>query len=268
MLYRGDYSIKDLRRDLETGLGWAHSTESVARYLETIVNELSKLIPRGSYRHTSSQDKSDTKKVVTTSFYKYKGGKIATCHAHGDGTWSIAFTLLGEEELKKQQDLGSKTNEDQLEVLVNTERNGGQLIHHGEIKNKPQACRGHISLNNDEAHRTHKARPQKGGYVPEGPPAVSSTGHRALEDHSSISDVAQPTSNSRAGGHLAYYQRSRDRLSLEQKHIASELAKDVLTRKEERDLFQRLKEMPREEQEQVMNLTKTFKSQKSTASGS
>lgn len=37
MKYRGDYDIKDLRRDLDNGLGWAHSTESVAKYLETIV---------------------------------------------------------------------------------------------------------------------------------------------------------------------------------------------------------------------------------------
>lgn len=41
MRYRGGYTIKDLRRDLDGGLGWAHSTESVANYLETIASHVS-----------------------------------------------------------------------------------------------------------------------------------------------------------------------------------------------------------------------------------
>lgn len=40
MRYRGNYSIKDLRRDLDGGLGWAHSTESVAGYMEMIASHM------------------------------------------------------------------------------------------------------------------------------------------------------------------------------------------------------------------------------------
>lgn len=51
MKYRGDYDIKDLRRDLDNGLGWAHSTESVAKYLETIVRNQT-VIRRPKHRPT------------------------------------------------------------------------------------------------------------------------------------------------------------------------------------------------------------------------
>jgi hypothetical protein len=71
---------------------------------------------RSHHRHTSSDDKYDLKKVVTTRFYSANGSKIATCHAHGDGTWNILFTDASKAQLAKM-DL-SPTTDDALEVTV------------------------------------------------------------------------------------------------------------------------------------------------------
>ncbi|ETS84655.1 hypothetical protein PFICI_02680 [Pestalotiopsis fici W106-1] len=246
MRYRGNYGIKDLRRDLDGGLGWAHTTESIPTVREAKI--------KGSFRHTSSQDKTDPKKVVTTSFFKSRGGKLATCHAHGDGTWSIAFTSLGQEELGKHNVAAVGV---ELDVNVRVEIKEDGLYHHGEMKNKPSACRGHVSLNNDEAHRIHQASDEKetestisGAKVI----AVSSPSEKSgsyERNHTRADIKARPTS---------HYYRGRPQLSEEQQHLASELANEGLTKKDERLIFQRLKTLPWEEQERILQHSKVLKS--------
>ncbi|KAK6087699.1 thioesterase superfamily protein [Seiridium cupressi] len=251
MKYRGGYSIKDLRRDLDGGLGWAHSTESVANYLETIANADS----AGSFRHTSSQDKTDPKKVVTTSFYKARGGKVATCHAHGDGTWSIAFTGLGQDELKKQGT--DAINASQLDVNIRAEVKADGLYHHGEMKNKPLACRGYVSLNNDEVHQVHHAGDQI--------EVVDSSPVQKIEGKTDpkAADLARKAGpvGARSATQWFRYQQDRERLSPRQLQLASDLAKEGLSKKEERSLFQSLKAMPWDEQEQVLKRSKALKTQ-------
>ncbi|KAK9420745.1 hypothetical protein SUNI508_00836 [Seiridium unicorne] len=251
MKYRGGYSIKDLRRDLDGGLGWAHSTESVANYLETIAMREARI--KGSFRHTSSQDKTDPKKVVTTSFYKARGGKVATCHAHGDGTWSIAFTGLGQDELKKQGT--DAVNASQLDANIRAEVKADGLYHHGEMKNKPLACRGYVSLNNDEVHRAH--HPSDQTEVVDSSPIQKIEGKTDAKA-AGLARKAGPV-DARSATQWFRYQQDRERLSPQQLQLASDLAKEGLSKKEERSLFQSLKAMPWDEQEQVLKRSKALK---------
>ncbi|KAH6652600.1 hypothetical protein BKA67DRAFT_646667, partial [Truncatella angustata] len=228
MKYRGGYNIKDLRNDLEGGLGWAHSTESVAHYLETVIPTVLEAKIKGCFRHTSSQDKTDPKKVVTSSFYKSRGGKLATCHAHGDGTWSIAFTRLGKEELAKH---ASETiNSKQLDVHVRAEVKDDGLYHYGEMKNKPLACRGHISLNSDEAHRMHHLDDQAQVEVID----TSTTIMTTVQTSKKSSNVGSQDATGGARGaptHWTHEQQIRNQLNTEQTQLATDLDRDGLTKK-------------------------------------
>lgn len=214
-------------------------------------------LSRGSYRHTSSQDKSDQKKVVTASFYRSDGEKIATSHAHGDGTWSIAFTPLGEEELGKQHSSGSTIGDGQLGVVVRSEVVSGRLFHHGEMKCKPQACRGYISLNSDAVHRARHPQSVDDGVEAE-VTEETRDGDGRRPDGTSL--ACQSTNRQPSAPILAQYQRGRSRLTEEQEQLALGLATPHLSRKEERSLFQQLKEMSWEEQEQVLKHSNLLKS--------
>jgi hypothetical protein len=201
--------------------------------------------------------------VVTTSFYKLKGEKIATSHAHGDGTWSVAFTALGVEELGKQKSSAAIVRDDELEVLVRTEVIAGRLFHHGEMKYKPQACRGDVSLNNDEVHRVHHDEP--GASEDE-----DGTGQEVRGDGGGRPDIqksAHQTANRPVSASvLTQYQHNRNLLHRDQEQLALSLAKPDLSRKEERALFQQLKAMPWEAQERILKHSNWLKLQDRTAS--
>ena len=209
---------------------------------------------RGCFRHTSSQDKADPKKVVTTSFFKSRGGKLATCHAHGDGTWSIAFTTLGQEELRKH-DVAATGVELGVNVRVEIREDG--LYHHGEMKNKPSACLGHVSLNNDEVHRVHHASDDK--KTESSVPDPKATSGAALHETNTSSAPNQARVDYKAT-QRSYYHRGRSQLNEEQQNLAAELAKEGLTKKDERLIFQKLKTLPWEEQEQILRQSKVLKS--------
>lgn len=211
---------------------------------------------RGSFRHTSSQDKTDPKKVVTTSFYKARSGKLATCHAHGDGTWSIAFTGLGREELRKREASGGGSA-DLVDVDVRVEIRDDILYHHGEMRNKPLACRGLVSMNSDDVHRVHHGNEEQGGAEPktQEPKAISGVDSNKKTNN----PERQKAGNSHNPPHRAYYNRGRIQLSDTQQLLASELAKEGLAKKEERAIFQQLKAMPWEEQELILQQSKLLK---------
>jgi hypothetical protein len=221
---------------------------------------------RGSYRHTSSQDKTDSKKVVTTSFYKSKNDKIATCHAHCDGTWNVLFTARGKTEL---QTLGasSTVNEGrQLEVNVRSVEKFGQLFHYGEIIDKPQACRGYVSINEDDVHRMNQSDPatEIGNIpIPAGSSTANHPGANYLRGRTGDTMIhnKQPRSRKSAVVPPVEDYQVRTRLTDEQKQLASDLAKEAITRKEERDLFQKLKSLSWEEQEHVLKLSKAKKAE-------
>ncbi|KAK6223256.1 hypothetical protein LQW54_000373 [Pestalotiopsis sp. IQ-011] len=212
---------------------------------------------RGSFRHTSSQDKTDPKKVVTTSFYKARSGKLATCHAHGDGTWSIAFTGLGREELRKRE-ASAGGAADLVDVDVRVEVRDDILYHHGEMRNKPLACRGVVSMNSDEVHRVHHDNEEQGGAEPKTQElkAISGLGSNKKTNNPEHQKAGDNNSPPRR----AYYNRGRIQLSETQQLLASELAREDLTKKEERAIFQQLKAMPWEGQERILQQSKLLKS--------
>ena len=117
---------------------------------------------RGTYRHTSSEDKYDLKKVVTSRFYKSSGPKIASCHAHGDGTWSILFTEDRKAQLAKANLSSSVKNALEVTVFQRVDENGN-LFHYGEMINKPGVCRRPVPENNDEKHKLKQMEPEEIG---------------------------------------------------------------------------------------------------------
>jgi len=118
---------------------------------------------RGDWRHTSGGDKYDPKKVVTTEFKSAKRCTIATCHAHGDGTWNLLFTSTGKNCLSKMT--LSPVIEAALEVTVLQRIDeAGRVFHYGEMINKPDVCRRPISENNDERHRLKRAELEEMGW--------------------------------------------------------------------------------------------------------
>jgi hypothetical protein len=94
--------------------------------------------------------------VITTKFYVAKGSQIATCHAHGDGTWNLLFSPAGKAELSKMKT--SPATEAALEVAVFQRIDeGGRVFNYGEMLNKPEVCRQSVSENNDELHSLKQA---------------------------------------------------------------------------------------------------------------
>ncbi len=72
--------------------------------------------------------------MITTRFYAANGSKIATCHAHGDGTWNLLFSLAGKAELAKMKI--SPATEAALEVTIFQRIDeGGRVFHYGELLN-------------------------------------------------------------------------------------------------------------------------------------
>jgi hypothetical protein len=131
------------------------------------------------------------------------------------------------------------------------------LYHHGEMKNKPSECLGHISLNNDEVHRIHHASDDRETElsVPGHPQATSGA---ALHETSTTSEPDQARVDYKAT-QRSYYHRGRSLLNDEQQNLAAELAKEGLTKKDERVIFQKLKALPWEEQEQLLRQSKVLK---------
>jgi hypothetical protein len=224
---------------------------------------------RGHHRHTSSDDKYDLKKVVTTRFYSTNGSKIATCHAHGDGTWNILFTEAGKTQLAKM-DL-SPTTEEALDVTVFQRIDeGGKLFHYGEMINKPDVCRRPITENNDERHRLKQAEPGEVNkrtsteLFPTRIPRteeVTADGDDNSRSRKPRNESAITTSRSDVGN-PRYSQYNRDySLTLGQQQLAGELAEGGLTGKEQRSLFQKLKSMPLEQQELILERSKLLKLQ-------
>ncbi|KAI0596161.1 hypothetical protein F4775DRAFT_565837 [Biscogniauxia sp. FL1348] len=285
MKYRGQYNIKDLRSD-SGALGWAHATESAGQYLQDIIPSVCEAKIRGTYRHTSSEDKTDPKKVVTTSFYDHRGRKIATCHAHGDGTWSIAFQKDGQAELRKRDAsapaVGDHDDRPELNVaVVESVSSAGLVIHHGEMIHKPRACRGAVAENNDEVHRAHRASdyaadrcvpPRQASVMP------AHSMHRGAEAQGSTAFLPNANRDSTTGGSKRKKSASEMErlpraeplprlpsgggahlLDAEQQDLAAELARMDLRAREQRMLFSRLKALPWEQQERTLERSKALK---------
>lgn len=189
---------------------------------------------------------------------------MATCHAHGDGSWSIAFTAEGQEELRNCE--AAATDSPQLDVDVRSEIKGGFLYHHGEMKNKPQACQRYVALNNDDVHREHQAdtdgqhdvrtKLNSANANARGPDAKTmgngSKSYAGRNGAPSVNDLS-PTP-------WSHSQRGRPPLAPEQTQLATDLARDGLTKKEERLLFAQLRAIPWEQQEQILKQSKLLKS--------
>jgi hypothetical protein len=223
---------------------------------------------RGNWRHTSSEDKCDLKKVVTTRFYSANGSKIATCHAHGDGTWNILFTLASKAQLSKIK--FSPTMDAKLEVTVLQRIDGrGRVFHYGEMINKPDVCRRPISENNDELHRLKQAELEEmsmRGFTELFPRKIRPTeevttandgNHGGPETQtSSTTPASRPDARK---GRQSRYSREDGLLTPEQEEIAAGLSKEGLTGKEQRSLFQKMKAMPLDQQELILQRSKVLK---------
>lgn len=256
--------IKDLRRDVgEAGLAWVHATESAGKYLQTILPGVSNVSCE------QSDDKYDLKKVITTKFYAANGSKIATCHAHGDGTWNLLFSPAGKTELSKKKT--SPATEAALEVVV-VQRidEGGRVFHYGEMLNKPEVCRQSVSENNDELHRLKQTTLQdrsRSSLKPLFPrkmqPAEEVT--TPNDENSGVLRSRVPsimsTSRPDAGNprQSQYGRIDDDILTPEQEDIAAGLSKDGLKGKEQRSLFQKMKAMPLDQQELILDRSKVLK---------
>jgi hypothetical protein len=210
---------------------------------------------------------------VTTSFFSSKG-KIGTCHAHGDGTWNLVFTPLGKKELEKADASSTPGGKPQLEVTVRSVDRSGCIYHYGEIINKPQACRGFVTLNNDEVHRMH----QLNGAIEGGDYSISassstnnivqSTTKFEIKPAGVSNEATEaPANPPRSRNQFVPHYRSRDQqLSTEHEQIALELAREAITRKEERTVFGRLKDMQWEEQERILERFKAIKAERTNRS--
>ncbi|KAI1631117.1 hypothetical protein F4809DRAFT_193218 [Biscogniauxia mediterranea] len=283
MEYRGQYNIKDLRSD-SGALGWAHATESAGQYLQDIIPSVCEAKIRGTSRHTSSEDKTDPKKVVTTSFYDREGRKIATCHAHGDGTWSIAFQKGGQAELRKRDPSASGSVDDRPErkvAVLESVDSAGLVIHHGEMIHKPRACRGVVAENNDEVHRAHRTSDYAAGRSTPRQALVMPT-HRSIHcgtegqggtallpntnrDHNTGSESKKGTKSKMDRLPRAEplprlpNGRGANLLDAEEQDLAAELARADLRAKEQRVLFSRLKALPWGQQERILEQSKALK---------
>ncbi|CAJ2502691.1 Uu.00g100850.m01.CDS01 [Anthostomella pinea] len=281
MEYRGQHSMKDLRAS--GALGWAHATESVGQYLQGIIPSVCRARIKGLHRHTSSEDKTDPKKVVTTSFYDRRNLHVATCHAHGDGTWKLFFSSHGHDELQK---LGlSAPDEGRPEPKVTVKESVtscGHITHHGEMITKPRGCLATVAINNDEAHRLSA---QDSGTALRQPAANQKPQAKMQRDPQIIPantnheppNQSSPTRKNPSVNHILKTPNkeplpfARDAkthlLDTEQLQLASDLAKPDLKGKEQRALFQRLKSMPPDYQEQILERSKVIKSRASTEAG-
>jgi hypothetical protein len=244
-------------------LGQAYSSVKIYSTMQPKLTQY-----RGNWRHTSSDDKYDLKKVVTTRFYSANGSKIATCHAHGDGTWNILFTLVGKAQLSKIK--FSPTMNANLEVTVLQridER--GRVLHYGEMINKPDVCRRPISENNDELHRLKQAELEEmsmRGFTelfprkiqPTGEVPTASGGDHGGPETQTSSNTPVSRSDVRKGWQSRYGGED-DLLTPEQDEIAAGLSKEELTGKEQRSLFQKMKGMPLDQQELILQRSKVLK---------
>jgi len=226
---------------------------------------------RGDWRHTSGGDKYDLKKVITTRFKSGKGTTIATCHAHGDGTWSLLFSTAGKAHLSKMNI--SSTIEDSLEATVLQRIDDeGRVFHYGEMIKKPEVCQRPISENNDERHRLKQAEIKeldRKGFTQLFPRPIRSVepateGSKTAE--ASEPQMASVTSAARIDTRkpwMKQYGKGDDLLTPDQEQLAVDLSRENLTGKDQRALFREMKAMPLDQQQLIMERSKALK----TASG-
>jgi hypothetical protein len=193
---------------------------------------------------------------------------MASCHAHGDGTWNILFTGAGKAQLAKM-DL-STALEDALEVTVFQRIDkDGRLFHYGEMINKPDACRRPAPENNDERHRLKQAEIEELNQraltelfprrTPRTEEVATDGGHNSKSGPRLTSAI---TTSRPDVGKPRYSRYNRDdSLTLDHQQLAIELAKGGLTGKEQRSLFQKLKLLPLEQQELILERSKSLKLQ-------
>ena len=218
---------------------------------------------RGDWRHTSSDDKYDLKKVITTRFRTGRGTTIATCHAHGDGTWNLLFSHAGKAHLSKMNI--SLAMEATLEVTVHQRIDDqGKVFHYGEMIKKPDVCRRPVSENNDERHRLKQAELEaidKKGFTqlfPRTiPPTESSEENGQTSDPRMASTSAANQDASRPW--MARYIKNDNLLPLDQEQLAVDLSKETLTGKEQRALFQKMRAMPSDQQQLILERSKLLK---------
>jgi hypothetical protein len=224
---------------------------------------------RGDHRHTSSDDKYDLKKVVTSRFYSRDKSPIGTCHAHGDGTWNILLSPYGKVLLSKKNLSSEIEKELEVKVLQRIDERG-RIFHYGEMLNKPDVCRRPVSENNDEQHRLKRAELERTAgkgltelfsgriqreevAMPEGDKNLGAPGPGSAPITPSNRASPQRPQQSR-------YSRDDDLLTTDQEQLAADLAREDLTGKERRMLFQKMKVMPMDKQGMILERSKGLKS--------
>ncbi|KAE9370873.1 hypothetical protein N431DRAFT_492879 [Stipitochalara longipes BDJ] len=222
---------------------------------------------RGDWRHTSGGDKYDLKKVITTRFKSGRGTTIATCHAHGDGTWNLLFSPAGKAHLSKMGIFSAV--EDALEVTVLQRIDDeGRVFHYGEMIKKPDVCRRPVSENNDERHRLKQLELKemdRKGFTQLFPRTIRLVEESIDEDaNDEVFEArnASTISTGRKGSqHLwkSHYRKDGNILTPEQEQLAVDLSKENMSSKEQRCLFQRIKTMPSDQQQLTLERSKALK---------
>jgi len=211
---------------------------------------------RASYRHTSSDDKYDVKKVVSSRFYTASGQKIASCHAHGDGTWSLLFSSGGRGLISNEQLTPEIEARLEVNVLQRKDRTG-KLFQYGEMIKKPDVCRRPVSENNDEKHRLRQLEVE-----------VLNSGQLTEVVSRKKEDIAADGSRGPRQTAAGVLKNERPRnlrpqgdgsLTFEQEDLARKLAAEGLAGKEQRSLFRLLKTMSLEEQELILEKSRVLK---------
>jgi hypothetical protein len=163
------------------------------------------------------------------------------------------------------------TIDDALEVTVFQRIDeGGKLFHCGEMINKPDVCRRPTTENNDERHRLKQGeleevnkRPLTELFPTRIPRAEDVTTDEDDNSRSRKPRNASTITTSRSDVRSPRYSRYNrdDSLTPGQQQLAGELAGEGLTGKEQRSLFQKLKSMPLEQQELILERSKLLKLQ-------
>jgi len=156
--------------------------------------------------------------------------------------------------------------EDALEVTVHQRIDSeGQVFHYGEMIKKPDACRRPVSENNDKRHRLKQAELEimdMTGFTQlfqrPIPPARSSEENDQTSEPQMASTSAGQADTRRPW--MARYTKDDNLLTLDQEQIAADLARDGLTGKEQRVLFQKMKAMPLDQQQSILERSKVLKS--------
>ncbi|KAI1494180.1 hypothetical protein F5X96DRAFT_666057 [Biscogniauxia mediterranea] len=197
---------------------------------------------------------------VSVNTYKTLGRKIATCHAHSDGTWSIAFQKGGQAELRKRDPSALVSIDDRPErkvAVLESVDSAGLVVHHGEMIHKPRACRGVVAENNDEVHRAHRTSDSTAAECSTPRQALVMPTRRSIHRGTEGQGGTDYRGPSPCPGFPT--EGVANLLDAKQQDLAAELARVDLRAKEQRVLFSRLKALPWRQQERILERSKALK---------